>query len=177
MNVEELYCARIVNRSDINEHMPRLRELASECTHVTEFGVRSGNSTIAFMAGLDKYPHTQLESYDLNGPQFDPPELETLNWRFTQSDTSKLDQIDQTDMLFIDTLHDCAQVVAELKHGHKARKFIVFHDTVLFGCREESTNGEPGINHAIWCFLAGNPWWRVKEHHANNCGLLVLERE
>jgi len=53
----------------------------------------------------------------------------------------------------------------------------VFHDTVLFGGWEEThQGGGPGIMHAILCFLAENPHWRVKSHHANNCGLLVLER-
>ena len=36
--------------SDINEHLPMLYYLASQCIGVVEFGVRYGASTRAFMA-------------------------------------------------------------------------------------------------------------------------------
>jgi hypothetical protein len=38
--------------SDIHAHLLRLAQLARECNHVTEFGVRSGMSTFAFLHGL-----------------------------------------------------------------------------------------------------------------------------
>src|SRR5262245_5381518 len=46
--------------SDINEHLPILSELAQRCDHVTEFGRRTGNSTIAFIHAQPK----RLVSYD-----------------------------------------------------------------------------------------------------------------
>lgn len=169
MTIQEIFDQRAATPSDINEHMPRLRELARECRHVTEFGVRTGNSAVAFIAGCD-----ELVSYDINPT---PLALTVAGWTFKQADTGRLDDIAETDLLFIDTLHTCAQVEAELKHAGRVRKYLVFHDTVLFGCWEETTQGgPPGINHAIWQFLAANREWAVKEHHANNCGLLVLER-
>jgi hypothetical protein len=36
--------------SDINEHLQTLHDLASECDHVTEFGVRTALSTTAMLA-------------------------------------------------------------------------------------------------------------------------------
>lgn len=84
-----------------------------------------------------------------------------------------------TEMLFIDTLHDCAQVRSELRHAHNVSRYLVFHDTVLFGWREESTNGLPGIMQAILEFLSTQEGrkWRVESHDVRNNGLLVLRRE
>lgn len=181
-HIEEWYRARCASGSDINEHMPRLRELATQCDHVTEFGTRSGNSTIAFLAGLsaraeDSGRACVLESYDINAADVQPPAC-CAKWEFHRADTRKLEVISETDLLFIDTLHDCEQVRAELMHAPKAKRWLVFHDTVLFGWREESTNGLPGIMQAILEFLATDEGhkWRVESHAVNNCGLLVLWR-
>lgn len=177
MSITELFNQRLAAPSDINQHLPLLAELASECDHITEFGTRTGNSTIAFLYGIRDDIASKLESYDINPPGFEATEDVRHLWRFTQADTGKLPDIATTDMLFIDTLHTCEQVRLELMHGNRARKYLVFHDTVLFGSWEETAQGGgPGIMHPILCFLAANPHWRVKEHRANNCGLLVLER-
>lgn len=45
---------------DINEHVPLLYGLAKDCNSVTEFGVRKGVSTRAFL-----YANTKLTSYDI----------------------------------------------------------------------------------------------------------------
>lgn len=180
--IHEHYEARRASVSDINEHLATLRGLASRCCHITEFGTRSGNSTIAFLAGLDDAAkQTQmpcvLESYDINPAGVQPPEC-AAQWKFHQANTRDLESIAYTDMLFIDTLHDCDQVRCELQHAHKVGHWLVFHDTVLFGWREESTNGLPGIMQAILEFMASNEGqnWRVESHAVNNCGLLVLRR-
>jgi hypothetical protein len=182
--INEWFEARRASTSDINEHMQTLRDLAAQCWHITEFGTRSGNSTVAFLAGLDEaanksrlpIPHV-LESYDINPAGVEPPFC-GAQWKFHRADTGKLENITATDMLFIDTLHDCAQVAAELKHAPKVKQWLVFHDTVLFGWREESTNGLPGIMQAILQFMATDEGhkWRVESHFPNNCGLLVLRR-
>lgn len=158
--------------SDISEHLPTLKRLASKCSHITEFGVRTGNSTLALLAGLR--PTDKLVSYDINdcsGVTDDP------RWTFKKADTSKLFLIDKTDMLFIDTLHDYAQVVDELQHALAVRKYIVFHDIVLFGSNDESTGKGPGIMMAILEFLRDNKSWVVQEVYPNNNGLLVLVKQ
>lgn len=181
--INEWFDARCASPSDISEHLPLLRSLAAQCCHVTEFGTRSGNSTVAFLAGLasaaeDLDMPTILESYDINRADIAPPES-AAKWIFHLADTGKLEKINATDMLFIDTLHDHAQVAAELKHAPRVGSWLVFHDTVLFGWREESTNGLPGIMQAILEFLTTEEGrkWRVWAHDVNNCGLLVLRRE
>jgi hypothetical protein len=121
-------------------------------------------------------PPSQLLSYDLNPPQCGPlpvPER-WLKWHFTQADTGKLPDIAPTDLLFIDTLHTAAQVEAELRHAHRVRRYLVFHDTVLFG--EHGECGQPGIMPAIEAFRIAHPEWREFCHMRNCNGLLVLER-
>lgn len=175
--------AHIFNRSrsicgDINEHMLRLAQLARECEHITEFGVRTGMSTYSFLHGLSNKPRAILRSHDLHD-FFNifaiRPQLE-IDWTFRQASTLDIDPIEPTDLLFIDTLHTYAQVKGELeKHGLRARKYIVFHDTVAFGKVGED-NGE-GINKAIFEWMAANPQWKVAEHYENNNGLTILAKQ
>lgn len=182
LNIDGLFWDRVRGESgaghaDILEHMPLLRLLASQCEHVTEFGVRTGNSTIAFLAGLERRGGV-LESYDIGPPLFVlPREIPPVWWAFHQADTSRLEAIAPTDLLFVDTLHTYEQVRAELVHADKVRKYLVFHDTVLNG--EHGEGGQPGILRAIGEFLesqqpAGR--WRVLCHMRNSNGLMVLER-
>ena len=180
--IKEWYEARSASYSDISEHLPLLYKLAAQCCHVTEFGTRSGNSTTALLAGLNQSAEDsgmpcKLISYDINAAEFEPPAT-IAEWKFNRADTSKLEHIEATDMLFIDTLHDCAQVRAELKHAPRVGRWLAFHDTVLFGWREETGHGLPGIMQAILEFMATDEGrkWRVFSHDVNNNGLLVLAR-
>jgi hypothetical protein len=162
---------------DINEHMLRLAQLARECEHVTEFGVRTGMSTYSFLHGLSNKPDAKLRSYDLHdffNVYAIRNQLE-IDWTFRQGSTLEADVIEPTDLLFIDTLHTYAQVKGELeRHGNQASKYIVFHDTVAFGIVGED-NGT-GINLAIQEWMRDNEHWRVLEHHENCNGLTILAR-
>ena len=46
--IDDLYIQASQTRSDINEHVERMRELGKECSHITEFGSRFGVSTTAW---------------------------------------------------------------------------------------------------------------------------------
>lgn len=173
----------IFNRSrsiagDINEHMLRLAQLARQCEHVTEFGVRTGMSTYSFLHGLSNKPAAKLRSYDLHDffNVYGISSQLAIDWTFQQGSTLDAPTIEPTDLLFIDTLHTYAQVKGELeKHGNQARKYIVFHDTVAFGVLGED-NGT-GINLAIQEFLRENDHWQIVEHYENCNGLTVLARK
>ena len=54
-------------QSDINEHFPAIIELAKECDHITEMGVRTVVSTWAWLAGA---PKKGLFSYDIHNPKY-----------------------------------------------------------------------------------------------------------
>lgn len=171
------YIARSMQTTDINEHLPALYALAFKCNTIVEFGTRSGHSTAALLAGLDNTVGTALHSYDIAPQQFTPAALDLVTWHFTQADTSDLYAIPECDLLFIDTLHTCDQVRAELRCARYVRRWIAFHDTVLFGWRDEHPGHGPGIMQAILEFLAEHPQWRVLSHNPANNGLLVLEHQ
>lgn len=160
--------------SEIQEHLPVLEKFAQECEQVVEFGVREGNSTVAFISGVKK----KLISYDIfHTPIIDKLKLTKLpcEWEFRLQSTSDPNHvIEQTDMLFVDTDHTYEQVKAELTiHGNKVNKYIAFHDTFKYGLK--SYCGE-GINKAIYEFILASPskWGVAYITDASN-GLLILK--
>ena len=159
--------------SDINEHLPTLRDLAKECKHITEMGVRGYVSTWGFVEGLKK--GGTLTCIDIEDPIAyggvtnnveKACKNKGITFGFNKASTLDI-EINETDLLFIDTLHTGEQLKQELElHGDKARKYLVFHDTV--SCESELM---PVIND----FLEQGVW-KIKEHYKNNNGVLVLER-
>lgn len=181
--IERTFTAFCSLQTDINEHMPRLCELAKQCEHVTEFGV--GRSTWAFMHARPKV----LRSYDLLsraeadsnyrgtnlGLQDRLCAQASIDFRFEQADTLTL-TIEPTDLLFIDTRHTYRQLQAELeRHGPLTKKYIVMHDTETFGIIGEDGSA-PGLWAAVEEFVAGRSQWQIAERHFNNNGLTVLQR-
>lgn len=173
LNLEFINACETV--SDINEHLPLLYSLSQECTSVVEMGVRTGMSTRAFMLAPVK-----LRSYDIELNHdvmklFNHAKQLGKDVEYIKADTLNL-EIEECDMLFIDTLHTYHQLSQELKiHGNKAKKYLVFHDTWFFGARGE--HGDVGLLAAIIQFMIDNPQWKFKIHRINNNGLTVLERK
>jgi hypothetical protein len=164
-------------RSDINEHLPTLLKYGRLVDHITEFGVRGGCSTVAWW-----YAHPKtLRCYDIarcNAHDVLMSEAEGaagFDYRFIQADVLGI-EIEETDLLFIDTYHTYIQLSRELDlHANKVRKYLIFHDTVTFGLRGED-HRTPGIVAAIDEFMLWNPHWVIKEVFTNNNGLFVLKR-
>ena len=177
---KDLFTALCESESDIAEHLPVLAFLASQCNHVTEFGVRTGHSTVAFLHGLEQNKNAQLMSYDINdayGVHRSCFTLTSVDWRFRQFSTLDIPDIykTETDFLFIDTLHTYAQVSQELKlHGDRARKWIGFHDTHTFG--KVGEDGGMGIVQAITDWLAAHNEWRIVYTTKRNNGMMLIER-
>lgn len=190
MKLIELNYTQEVNRpSDINEHLQVLRELGQECDHITEFGVRNVVSTWAFLAAKPK----KLISYDIEkhpniSTAYLAAEEAGLNFSFVHADVLKI-EIEQTDLLFIDTLHIYSQLRRELElHSSKAKKYIVLHDTSTYAYKPEPSEWQTpaimqnyvtddmGIWPAIEEFLSLNPSWSLHKRFYNNNGLTVLKR-
>lgn len=178
--LEEVYKERCETPSDINEHLPTLRRYAEECEHITEMGVRSVVSTFAFLMGYPK----KLISYDIDPLEKWGVKTEDLiqlgkenkiEFEFKIANTLDL-EIEETDLLFLDTDHTYNQVKGELRlHGNKSRKYIVFHDTTTF--EFSGMNGDTiGLWPAIEEFMNVNPHWVVCERFYNNNGLTILKR-
>ena len=158
------------DQSDINEHISVMHKYANECEHITEFGVRTGVSTWAWLASRAKVVRCfDIQNVSNNLKHHYESASETKkDFTFTCVSTvaDKLD-IEETDLLFIDTEHTYDQCSKELKkHGSKVRKYLIFHDTTL--C--------PDLNRAIQEFLKDNSNWKIKEVLTNNNGLTVLEK-
>jgi len=165
-------------RSDIHEHLPTLLNYGKLVDHITEFGVRNGQSTFAWWYASPK----TLRCYDINHCNVhhqlmacvgDKPYI--ADYKFFQANVLEI-EIEETDLLFIDTYHTYGQLSKELAlHGNKARRYLIFHDTVTFG--EQGEDGkEPGLMAAIDEFMLENPHWWFLEIFSNNNGLTVLER-
>jgi len=121
--------------SDIHEHLPRMKKLVEQfnAQHVVELGARSGLSTVAWLTGLET-TGGRLTSVDLD----DAPDIGTYtNWEHLRGDDTDpdiLSQVDDCDILFIDTSHHYEHTLWELHNwGTKVRAggFIVCHDTEL----------------------------------------------
>lgn len=164
--------------TDISEHMATLYDLACECSHVVEGGVRYVVSTWAWLWGcacrggeVHSYCWTLIPEIQ---QAIDTCKEEGLAWNFHEGDWLNQD-IPETDLLFIDTNHFYSQLKEELRvHGPKARKYIVLHDTVNFG--DVGADGKtPGLWQAVEEFVdEGN--WQIKNHYTNCNGLTVLKR-
>ena len=178
------------NPSDINQNLPVLYEIAKECSHITEFGVRTGSSTRAFLN-----TNASLRSYDLSidsylNSIFKKAQEFGKDVSYTEADVLNI-EIEETDLLFIDTWHQYEQLKQELEiHGKKSRKYIAFHDTQTYGVTGENcsnaSSGEivtgymenpMGLLPAIIEFMIENPEWQFKIHKTNNNGLTVLEKK
>jgi hypothetical protein len=155
---------------DIIERLPDLRRYAGQCQTIVEFGVRTGNSTCAFLAG-----GAEVHSYDLVEHEFlCPPDVQA-KWHFTQANTLLLADIPACDLLFIDSYHSAPQVARELEHERRVRKWIALHDVIEWGLQGQGES--QGIDYAVFDFLARHRLtWGVKEFLVDQWGLLVLER-
>jgi len=178
-------------RSDINEHLPTIYGYAKQCSHITEMGVRSVSSTWALLLSSNK-----VISYDIiKHPNID--EVITLckeynlDFTFHEKDVLK-EHIEETELLFIDTLHTYQQLSSELRlHSEKVSKYIILHDTVTFGRVDErvydhaseiiknSKNEKSGLMTAVEDFLDSDIGfgWKIHEQHENNNGLTILKRK
>ena len=183
MNIVELKKEYRVARdtvSDINEHLEILKSLADEVNHVTEMGTRTGSSTRAFLVS-----NVTLRAYDLFLDErvselFNIAKQMGKDVQYTQADVLQI-QIEETDLLFIDTWHAYDQLIEELRlHAPKVKKYIAFHDTQTFGTRSETFMGRGGSNGLlpaiIHYMIESGDQWRFKIHRTNNNGLTVIER-
>lgn len=176
MKIDTLFREELSTESDIFGHLNFLSHLASECSSVTEFGVRNGKSTIAFIHGRPK----KVISYDIVHTPVEK-ELQAaaqeagVDFSFYKADDLKI-EIEPTDLLFIDTQHTYNQLIQELnKHSVKVNKYIVLHDTTTFGIKGEV--GGDGLWPAVEEFERNfSSLWHIKIKFTHNNGLTVLER-
>lgn len=163
---------------NFREHMITLALLAAGCNHITEFGTSKGISTSALILARPK----KLITYDILQNQR-VTQLQTVakavdvEFEFKLQDTSKLEIIEHTDMLFIDSQHAEWQLMKELQLATYVSKYIAFHDTQTFGIQPEVENCGRGLLFALLPFMRRyREVWELHLHYANNNGFTVLHR-
>lgn len=196
--LEELYQELLSSRhrSEMRGHIETLRRIAFHCDHVTEFGVKTGQSTLAFLCAQPDY----LISVDL---MLYPQVVDLMAYTgrtsfcFKREDSRKV-EIHDTDMLFIDSTHLGEHLKQELdRHADKVRKYLVFHDTVSAGNKgfwyrderyvhqygEGVSVGDKGrkrrgqgLMPAIDKFLNIDDEWSIIKHYEHSKGLMILGR-
>lgn len=190
INLQEKINTLYNTPSDINEHFPTIIKYGSECKTITEFGVRGVVSTWGWLASMPD----RLTCYDLHYPNRWQGDLQSvydtanhlgIEFEFIQGDSLQID-IEQTDLLFIDTWHVYDQLIRELiKHESFVNKYICLHDTTSYEFVNEANSSEHSLNdpltkHGLWPaveeFLRTNTNWILKERFTNNNGFTILER-
>ena len=192
----ELYCH---NRpGDIHEHIPDLKELASECSSAVEIGVRSMVSTWGILEGLPKSANSTYIGIDLSAPPNHSLSKAKLicqvlgiDFQFWQGNDMILN-IPPVDMLFIDSLHTYCHLTFELeKFSPQVAKYIALHDTSgLWGEKDETCyrgnrseypawidRSKRGLWPAVVDFLERHPEWTLYRRKLNNNGFTVLKRK
>ena len=179
--------------SDINEHLETFQRYSSECETIVEMGVRGITSTWAFLMGQPK----KMISIDFQSPEFFGGDINEvyricndlgIEYNFRLENTLECD-IEECDLLFIDTWHDFLQLKSELyRHHSKVNKYIILHDTNSFGFRDEDLYSEydmgrkesnlpKGLIASVDEFLFHNREWFIYERFANNNGITILKRK
>jgi len=158
-------------------HLEILKYYASQCEKVTEFGIDTGCSTLAFLISGCK----KVYSYDLviteNARMIkQAAQDDDMFFKMIQKDVLKA-KIKKTDLLYIDTDHWYGQIKAELEHHHlRVKKWIMMHSTETFGLKNPF-DGRPGMKAAIFEFIDDHPEWQIKDHIESGHGLTILERQ
>ncbi len=175
--VDEIYDAvrpPLARRRDLDEHMPQLVELAEKCEHVTEFSKRR-ESFIAFA-------QARQATVVSHNTEFRDPLVEQL-LRIENGQRLLIDglsspgvaDIDETDLLFIDSQHTAVRLREELaKFAPRVRHYIVLHDTAVHGQRGE--DGGEGLASAVRDFCESSSEWFIATHTLKQYGLTVLSR-
>lgn len=171
--LDQHYQAACTTPSPLQLHLPVLCDLARECKHVTDVGTGEGKAALAFLWAqpntlvcVDVVQHSFVESLKSMAG--------TTQLTFHRADSMEID-LDETDLLFLDTRHDGPLLQEELRrHANKVRKYLVLHGTAKYADQGE-TQTQPGIKRVIDEFLTGNTF-RVQQVFEEGEGLNVLAR-
>lgn len=171
--IEELYNWGKSVKRDLNDHFDTLKALAAKCTHVTEF-TKKRESTLALAGGKPVKLVTYTKEPDILLKQIvlvRPPDSTEI---YADTDSLMVPEIDETDLLYLDTVHSAERLRMELKnHAKNVRRFIVVRGTGSNGVVAEGTKGE-GLFYAIEEFIKDNPDAFVLHHAENQWGITVI---
>lgn len=185
--------------SDIQRHIPRLRNLALECSSAVEIGIRGMVSSWGILQGLaeNQFSNCRYIGIDIAMPPLDSLQLARklakengISYEFWKKNDMTID-IPPVDMLFIDSLHTYCHLSYELeKFAPKVSKYIAMHDTSepwgglddfeYTGNRSEYPKWIDRNKRGLWAavedFLARHPEWVLFDRYYDDHGFTVLKR-
>lgn len=197
--LQQMYEAYCQKPSDINEHIPVLRQLANECTSVAEIGVRSIVSTWGILQGLSEnsFPQKKYLGIDLQTPPINQLQLvkklakeNGIDFVFWTVNDMQI-ELEPVEMLFIDSLHTYCHLTYELEtFSPKVQKYLCIHDTSdPWAHRDDKSyhgkyseypswydRSKRGLWPAVCDFLERHPEWSLVERRTNNHGFTILKR-
>lgn len=179
--LDEMFAALASTRRDLDQHMPKLRELAEQCNAVAEFSKRR-ESTVALASSRPAiFRSWQAERHSIinRAVKWLNDEGCSASFSNVNSDQVSAEEFAAAgpfDLLFIDTVHTFARLSHELQtFGPHVSRYIVMHDTELHG--NKGSDGGPGLLAAIRQFVQANPKWSVVYHTRHQYGLTVISRD
>lgn len=176
MDLKEKLNEFIKTESIINEHLNILCYYGKDCNTIVDFGIKKGNSTIAFLNANPK----SYYGYDV---QLEKEAIEIIkegkklgiDAHIIKGMYSDI-EIPQCDLLFLDTEPTAYCLADQLKnHQEKVKKYIIIPQTERF--KYFGSDALKGLPVAINDFLNNNPSWMIKEQYENNNGLTILVRK
>jgi hypothetical protein len=162
--------------SDIVDHLPILnawargwlRRNTGKGPYILELGVRSGNSTAAFLAGLEAHGYGQLWSIDINVPDVPDVFYECDHWNFLKADSTSFKARDwvprEIEVLFDDASHEYTKTLKELRlwvPRIRPGGVVLMHDTEWAA---DNTMGHPPADTPVgqamtdFCDESGLTW-------------------
>ena len=150
-----------------------ITKLLGHCKSYKEFGVNQGTTA---SAAIMMHPES-VELIDIKLSSFDPCRhlfekyCKKHNIKLTIKELSSIDKksVSTSDILLIDTCHYPIHLAKELiLHEKYIAKYIVLHDTVLYG----------GVLHKVAeQFVQSNRAWEILEYFQKNVGYTIIKRK
>ena len=170
--VQQDYRTRATIDHDIWQQMPVLYAWARlPGARIIELGVRGGNSTSAFLAGIER-SGGELWSVDIEEPEVPAHWRDLTRWHLLVADDQSQEAVafcpDNVDVLFIDTSHFYEHTLTELRlyvGKVKPGGVVLLHDT--------DKREWPDVSRALndYCGSTGLDWYEHPFWH----GLGVIE--
>jgi hypothetical protein len=202
--LENQYQSLLSRQNDLTPYGQVLSDLTAQCSSVVEMGIgplQYGlNSTWALLHGLHtstlpgakKYTSIDMEDNPVNSNIYHAKEVGLnlgIDFNFILADSGTVD-IEEYDLLFIDTEHTYQHLVKELnRHSGKIQKYIAIHDTsgtYEFWEDWPSHHERRGVlkdfpeKYGMWRgvvdFLEENKDWTLYKRHEENYGMTILSR-
>jgi hypothetical protein len=159
----------------INELLPVIRMIteSNNIQTAAEFGTAQCRvSSALLLGGVKKLYSVDITKDEVVNHFEELCNKEKLNFEFILEDSAKY-ELQNVDLLFIDSLHNREHLREELKNHTNVGKLIVMHDTETF---KELGDQGGGLKFEIDNFLDKNPEWTVLYEFKHNNGMMVLSK-